>query len=49
VISLALLAVVVARCLMPAIGVLFLGWDPGNVLLILFADTIHSGEVVFGP
>ncbi len=39
-ISLALLVVVVARCLMPAIGVLFLGWDPGNVLLILFADTM---------
>ncbi len=39
-ISLALLAVVVARCLLPALGVLFLGWDPARVLLILFADTM---------
>ncbi|MGH9442899.1 MAG: hypothetical protein ACRD16_11560, partial [Thermoanaerobaculia bacterium] len=39
-ISLALLAVVIARSLMPAIGVLFLGWEPGRVLLILFLDTM---------
>lgn len=39
-ISLLLLAVVVARSAIPAVGVLFLGWDPGRVLLILFLDTM---------
>ena len=45
--SLLLFAVVVARSAIPAVGVLFLGWDPGRVLLILFLDTMLSiGAVV---
>ena len=38
----AVLAIVVARCLMPAMGVLFLHWDPARVLVMCFLDTVLS-------
>ena len=40
------IASLIARNLMPAIGVLFFGWSAGNLLILYYLDTILSIAVV---
>lgn len=46
-IAAALIVILVVRSLVPAVGVLFLGWPPSSVLLLCFLDTMLGiGAVV---
>lgn len=40
-------AQVVARNLIPLAGILFLGWNAGNILLLYFVDTLLAMGVIF--
>ncbi len=40
------IASLIARNLVPAVGVLFLGWSAGNLLVLYYLDTILSAAVV---
>ena len=42
----AAVASLIARNLVPAVGVLFLGWSAGNLLVVYYLDTILSAAVV---
>lgn len=42
----AIIASLIARNLVPAVGVLFLGWSAGNLLVLYYLDTILSFAVV---
>ena len=38
------IAQIVARNIVPLVGVLFLGWRAANVLLLYFLDTVRSSS-----
>jgi hypothetical protein len=40
------IASLIARNLVPAVGVLFLGWSAGNLLVLYYLDTVLSAAVV---
>ena len=42
----AVIASLIARNLVPAFGILFLGWSAGNILVLYFVDTLLSMAVV---